>query len=157
MVQRAGRSRRKRQYTCSICGHSGHNKATCQYNKSNEINNNKDCEEQMNENDKDEILYKDDMNFDNSEFQINIHNGDILLNLSATELKALESLSLEQLNLYQRYPVFHEFLLQIAKKKDINDIETLNGIYYSQWKNVKESILYETNDISDEIGLIQLI
>ena len=93
----------------------------------------------------------------NTKVQINIDNGELLLNLTSEELKILESLSLEQLNLYQRYPIFHEFLLAIGRKKNPKDIETLNGIYYTQWKTVKEFVQNQCLDDYNEIGIIQLI
>lgn len=164
LIRRSGRKSQKRHYSCSICGRPGHNKATCpNLQKKNlgeketfeeeEINEN-ECIEMRKESSEDDFYEFDEKN---TKVQINIDNGELLLNLTSEELKILESLSLEQLNLYQRYPIFHEFLLAIGRKKNPKDIETLNGIYYTQWKTVKEFVQNQCLDDYNEIGIIQLI
>ena len=155
LIRRAGRKSQKRHYACSICGQTGHNKATCTNLRKESEHENELADNEMNEDTQSNIAST--MNNNNTNIHINIGNGELLLDLSPKELEILESLSIEKLNLFQRYPVFHQFIFDIGRKKDPHDIEILNGVYYAQWKAVKEFVQNESVDISNEFGIIQLI
>lgn len=101
----------------------------------------------VNDNDDDIDMYND---FSDIEYDVR--------NAIKNRNKLMKLLSETQLNILDTYPIFEKFLWQIVEIKDASDRPTINGVYHTQYSDVKNSISRRIFDEKEsEIIAIKLI
>lgn len=121
----------------------------------------KSSDSSMDDDDAIDIITLNDMEHDNNDFLDCDNFDDLDLEVAATlknRKKYLSLLSERQLEILDKYPIFEKYLWAIVEVKDPTDRPTINGIYYEQFQDVKNSLSRRFSDETEcEILTIKLI